>query len=134
MSNNPVFDQSIPVLTEVFSDQPAPPPPRSEPAARAAPARQDSLNAALEIQAINTWTEPEWNLLERRLSERILQQLQGRVDFVLEQRLRDSMEAVLASAMAGLTEEIRAGLQQTIEQIVVRAVAQEVTHLQALKK
>ena len=135
MSNNPVFDQSIPVLTEVFSDKPAPPPPpRSEPAARAATARQDNLNAALEVQAINTWTEPEWNLLERRLSERILQQLQGRVDFVLEQRLRDSMEAVLASAIAGLTDEIRAGLQQTIEQIVVRAVAQEVTHLQALKK
>lgn len=134
MSNNPAFDQSIPVLTEVFSDKPAPPPPRSEPAAPRAPARQDSVNAELELRAVHTWTEPEWNLLERRLSERILQQLQGRVDFVLEQRLRDSMEEVLTKAIAGLTDDIRAGLQQTIEQIVVRAVAQELTHLQALKK
>lgn len=119
MTQNPTFDTSIPVLTEVFQEKAAP---------------QDGTNAHLEARAIDSWTEPEWNLLERRLSERILQQLQGRVDFVLEQRLKDSMEEVLQQAMHGLTQEIRQGLQQTIEKIVVRAVAQELTHLQALKK
>lgn len=129
MSQDSAFDASIPVLTEVFQEQ----------AEQAAPApagvpQQDDTNAHLEARAIDGWTEPEWNLLERRLSERILQQLQGRVDFVLEQRLRDSMEEALQHAIAGLTAEIRTGLQQTIEQIVVRAVAQELTHLQTLKK
>ena len=133
MSQNSAFDHNIPVLTEVFSD-------RQEKDRRAAeqapglPDAQDDVNADLEIRAIDNWTEPQWNLLERRLSERILQQLQGRVDFVLEQRLRDSMEDVLKHAIAGLTEEIQDGLQQTIEQIVRRAVAQELIHLQALKK
>ena len=131
MSQHSAFDQSIPVLTEVFSDTPAEPPP---PRTRAEPPAQDGVNAALEARAVNSWTEPEWNLLERRLSERILQQLQGRVDFALEQRLRESMEEVLKSVIAGLTDEIRQGLQQTIEHIVVRAVAKEITHLQALKK
>jgi hypothetical protein len=60
--------------------------------------------------------------------------LQGRVDFVLEQRLRDSMAEVLQHALSGLTAEIREGLQQTIQQVVVRAVAQELAHLQTLKK
>lgn len=129
MTNNAAFDQSIPVLTEVFSDKAEPP--AAVPPAAAVP---DQVNADLETRAIDNWTEPQWNLLERRLSERILQQLQGRVDFVLEQRLRDSMEEVLKAAMAGLTAEIRAGLQDTIEKIVVRAVAQEVSHLQTLKK
>ena len=124
------FDQSIPVLTEVFSDQPAAP---AEPEQGPALAGQDDLHAHLEQQAIASWSEPEWTLLERRLTERILQQLQGRVDFVLEQRLRDSMEDVLKHAIAGLTNEIRTGLQDTIERIVVRAVAQELTHLQAQK-
>lgn len=134
MSNPPAFDQSIPVLTEVFSDQPAAEPaPQAASDKSAAPA-QDQLNAELEARALNNWTEPEWNLLERRLSERILQQLQGRVDFVLEQRLRDAMEEVLQSAMAELTRDIRLGLQETIGKIVVRAVAQELTHLQTLKK
>ena len=123
MSKHPSFDNSIPVLTEVFQDQQA---------ARPEVVIED--NAHLEARAIDTWTEPEWTLLERRLSERLLHQLQGRVDFVLEQRLRDSMEDVLKHAVAGLTSEIRAGLQDTIERIVVRAVAQELTHLQALKK
>lgn len=132
MSQNPAFDQSIPVLTEVFSDK-ADQPARADAAPAPAPL-QDEVNADLETRAIDNWTEPQWNLLERRLSERILQQLQGRVDFVLEQRLKDSMEEVLKHAIAGLTDEIRAGLQETIQKIVVRAVAQEITHLQALKK
>lgn len=125
MSN---FDASIPVLTEVFEDK------AGAPAQAARSQDHDSTPADLEQRAVDTWSEPEWNLLERRLAERILQQLQGRVDFVLEQRLKDSMEDVLRHAMAGLTQEIQQGLQQTIEKIVVRAVAQEVAHLQALKK
>lgn len=133
MTPNPAFDQSIPVLTEVFQDKGEQPAVPEKPAA-AAQQVQDDVNADLEARAIDNWTEPQWNLLERRLSERILHQLQGRVDFVLEQRLRDSMEEVLHQAMAGLTEEIRRGLQQTIEKIVVRAVAQELAHLQTLKK
>lgn len=125
MSN---FDSSIPVLTEVFEDK------AEAPAQPAGVQDHDRTPADLEQRAVDTWSEPEWNLLERRLAERILQQLQGRVDFVLEQRLKDSMEDVLRHAMAGLTAEIQQGLQQTIEKIVVRAVAQEVAHLQALKK
>jgi hypothetical protein len=134
MSQNSAFDHNIPVLTEVFSDRQAKDRRADEVADTPSAAELDAINADLETRAIDGWTEPQWNLLERRLSERILQQLQGRVDFVLEQRLRDSMEDVLKHAIAGLTEEIQDGLQQTIEQIVRRAVAQELIHLQALKK
>jgi hypothetical protein len=133
MSQNSAFDHNIPVLTEVFSERQQDRRAADSAPAPAAPVQQDSINADLETRAIGGWTEPQWNLLERRLSERILQQLQGRVDFVLEQRLRDSMEHVLKHAIAGLTDEIRDGLQQTIEQIVLRAVQQELTHLQTLK-
>ncbi|WP_426208538.1 hypothetical protein [Massilia sp. TWP1-3-3] len=131
MSQNPAFDHSIPVLTEVFSDKADKP---AAPARLDAAPLADQANADLETRAIDNWTEPQWNLLERRLSERILQQLQGRVDFVLEQRLRDSLEEILKAAIGGLAEEIRAGLHDTIEKIVVRAVGQEVSHLQTLKK
>jgi hypothetical protein len=128
MTQNAAFDASIPVLTEVFSDKAD----KAAPVER--PAAQDSVSIHLERRAVDTWTEPEWNLLERRLSERILQQLQGRVDFVLEQRVRDSMEEALARALDGFTSELRTGLQETIEKIVARAVSQELAHLQALKK
>lgn len=133
MSNNAAFDASIPVLTEVFRDHPVVEEVR--PAALEAPAPPAVATVAeLEARAVSEWTGPEWEQLERRLSERILHQLQGRVDFVLEQRLRDSMQQALEAAMAGLTEEIRRSLQQTIESIVVRAVTQELTHLQTLKQ
>ena len=132
MSNNAAFDASIPVLTEVFQDHPITEEVKEAPEAPVPVS--DDTDAELEARAIGEWTGPEWDLLERRLSERILHQLQGRVDFVLEQRLRDSMQEALQVAMAGLTDEIRRGLRQTIETIVVRAVTQELAHLQTLKK
>ncbi len=135
MSQNPAFDASIPVLTEVFNDKADKPASAPAPASAARPeVAQDPVSIHLERRAVDTWTEPEWNLLERRLSERILHQLQGRVDFVLEQRVRDSMEEALNKALDGFTSELRVGLQGTIEKIVARAVSQELAHLQALKK
>ena len=153
------FDHNIPVLTELFVEKgepvaaepaqarlqvpaqvpahvPAQAPAQTQTLAQpqAQAGAQDGTSAELEARALEHWTEPEWTLLERRLSERILQQLQGRVDFVLEQRLRDSMEEVLRDAMAALTMDIRNGLQRTIDTIVTRAVAQEIAHLQTLKK
>jgi hypothetical protein len=129
MSEDAVFDDaSIPVLTEVVGEAPA--------LEQVAPEQvaPEAAPPELETRAIDSWDAQEWDLLERRLCERILQQLQGRVDFVLEQRLRDSMAEVLQQSLAGLTDQIREGLQQTIEKIVVRAVSQELAHLQTLKK
>jgi len=120
MNHHSAFDPNIPVLTEVFPGHEEAPP--------------KDHHALLEQRAIDTWTEPEWTLMERRVSERVLGQLQNRVELVLEQRLRESMEEVLNAALATMTREIGQGLQETIEKIVVRAVAQEVAHLQALKK
>lgn len=132
MTNNAAFDASIPVLTEVFQDHPVTQ--EVKPAVDTPAPAPDDTHSDLEARAIGEWSEAEWNMLERRISERILQQLQGRVDFVLEQRLRDSMQEALQTAMAGLTDEIRRGLQQSIETIVARAVTQEIAHLQTLKK
>ena len=123
MNASSSFDDSIPVLTEVFQESP------EKPAVPRLPKGDELVQRAIE-----GWNDEDWEAIERRLSERILQQLQGRVDFVLEQRLRDSMADVLAHALAGLTAEIRSGLQDTIEKIVARAVTQEITHLQASKK
>ncbi|MES2125815.1 MAG: hypothetical protein V4463_00965 [Pseudomonadota bacterium] len=123
MSPSSPFDDNIPVLTEVFQESPP----------KAAVPRLPKGDELVQ-RALDGWRDDDWEVLERRLSERILQQLQGRVDFVLEQRLRDSMADVLQHALAGLTAEIRTGLQETIEKIVARAVAQEITHLQASKK
>jgi hypothetical protein len=125
------FDASIPVLTEVLKAEPladeavAAPPPVSA---------ATSAAAQLEATAIDGWTEAEWAVMEHRLSVRIMHQLQSRVDFVLEQRIKDSMAEVLTHALHDLTNEIRIGLHDTIEKIVSRAVAQELTHLQAQKK
>ena len=131
MSQARTFDASIPVLTEVLKAEPLGDellPGESAPATRA------EVAARLEADAIDGWSDAEWAMLEHRLSERIMGKLQSRVDFVLEQRIKDSMAEVLTHALHDLTNEIRIGLHDTIEKIVARAVLQELTHLQAQKK
>ncbi|NIA00325.1 hypothetical protein [Massilia sp. CCM 8734] len=118
MSQARPFDPNIPVLTELFSDKGEA---LAEPAAESVPADQASAPAG---------ADPEWAALERRLSDRIVQQLQGSVDIMLEHRLRESMEQVLRQAVGDITAELRRGLQDSIDAIVARAVAQELGALQ----
>lgn len=119
---NQPFDASIPVLTEIMNDEAPAPAPAAAPApvAEARPALDDAADGIVD-----------WDALERRVSEQVLQQLSNRVDFVLEQRIKDSMAEILDHALHALTAEIREGLHDTIGKIVTRAVQQEITHLQA---
>ena len=141
MSQAQSFDASIPVLTEVLKAEPLggdllPGETANLPGATSTGAASTRAETAaqLEADAVDGWSDAEWAMLEHRLSERIMGKLQSRVDFVLEQRIKDSMAEVLTHALHGLTNEIRIGLHDTIEKIVARAVSQELTHLQAQKK
>lgn len=78
--------------------------------------------------------EARWEKLEREVRERVLYQLMERIDFVLEQRVRDSLADVLQIAVEKLATEIKGGLRETVKEVVTRAVAQEITKLQATKK
>lgn len=115
MNENPAFDPSIPVLTEVVVEQPAAP-----------------VAEQLERRANERWTGEEWSVLERRVTERVLQQLQGRVDFVLEQRVRDAMADAMQRSLERFSADLREGLQEALGEIVSQAVAQEITHLKTL--
>ncbi|MGF6275747.1 3-oxoacyl-ACP reductase-like protein [Massilia sp. UYP11] len=158
MTQDPVFDASIPVLTEVVADPPAAAAPATAaapaataPAAAAATAATAATAAvgatpqthgadaaespeALERRAAERWSGEQWSVMERRLTERVLQQLQGRIDFVLEQRLRDGIAEAVDKAMTGFSAEIRTSLHESLGQVVSRAVSQEIAHLQTLGK
>lgn len=120
MSIDPAFDASIPVLTEVVAD-PAPP---------------DTVEVSdlLERRAVDRWSGEQWSVMERRVTDRILQQLQGRIDFVLEQRLRDGIAQAVDKAMKGFSADIRGSLNETLGEVVARAVSQEIAHLKTLGK
>ncbi|WP_208281254.1 hypothetical protein [Massilia oculi] len=141
MNQDTAFDASIPVLTEVVADSPAP----VAAVASAAPAAAATVAAsasdddaespeALERRAADRWSGEQWSVMERRLTERVLQQLQGRIDFVLEQRLRDGIAEAVDKAMAGFSAEIRTSLHESLGQVVSRAVSQEIAHLKTLGK
>lgn len=78
--------------------------------------------------------EDEWQRMERRVRERILGQLLSRTDAMLEERIRNSVAGVLEQAVDGLAATLRASLHKTLEDVVSRAVAQEISRLQSGKK
>ena len=115
MSQNPSFDSSIPVLTEVVLE---PAPPGSGPAvdagqagAEAAIAVAEELAEAEADAALQALPEPDWDALEARIVERVVAQLQPQI------------AAVVRNALASAADQIHIGLRQAIEQVVAQQVA-----------
>lgn len=100
----------------------------------AAPAKAMAVEApAPAAPAPSAMSEDEWQRMERRVRERILGQLLSRTDAMLEERIRASMAGVLQQAVDGLAATLRASLHKTLEDVVSRAVAQEISRLQSPK-
>lgn len=76
----------------------------------------------------------DWEILANDLRQNITRQVLGRIDFVLDHRVRNSLTDVVDAAIDGLAAEIKRGLHATLEEMVARAVAQELARLNTLKK
>ncbi|OGB22210.1 MAG: hypothetical protein A3I66_17725 [Burkholderiales bacterium RIFCSPLOWO2_02_FULL_57_36] len=124
-------DAGIPVLTEVIDSPPAEGISlmTQADAPAAVPAEEYNVEA-LEAEMLSHWNDEEWNRLERKIRERILTRILGRIDAVLEQQVRDHLADVLQIAVEGLATDIKSGLHQSLEQVVTSAVSQEITRLQ----
>lgn len=136
--NNYAPDAGIPVLTEVIdvaSDDSLPASASdSKPDLPAVASSPESPNEVVEIKTLLSGSDEDWSRLERKIRERILRQLLARVDSALEQRVRDSLADVLQTAVEGLANEIRSGLHEGLEDLVTRAVSQEITRLKTPPK
>jgi hypothetical protein len=94
----------------------------------------DAVSPSPSPLSTATVSQLEWQQLEADITDRISRQVLNRIDFVLEQRVRDSLADVLQIAVEGLAKEIKRGLHHTLEDVIGRAVAQEVARLQTSKK
>lgn len=123
-------DAGIPVLTEII---PAPRIAPAEPKSPIPEARLDPVSPPMPHPG-PAFDQDAWERMERELAEKVLVQILGRVDTVLEQRVRDSLADALQTAVDGLASEIRQGLERSLKETVARAVAQEIAALQDKKK
>ncbi|AMO93894.1 hypothetical protein CFter6_1180 [Collimonas fungivorans] len=133
MSN---LDANIPLLTEVIVPLPTLTDIIETPqaAAVAAPGLDDDGSfdlpkARQEETAARTLSQHDWERLEAEVREKVLQQLQDRIDFVIEQRVRDGLADVLQTAVEGMAAQIREGLHQTLDEVISRAVSLELVKL-----
>jgi hypothetical protein len=85
--------------------------------------------AALEEEQESNISAEDWKELELTVRENVLRQVLSRVDFVLEHRVSDSLAEVLQTAVDKLADEIRVGLKNSIEEVVTRALTQELSKI-----
>lgn len=85
----------------------------------------------IEDQKTATISAEDWTELEQTVRENVLRQVLSRVDFVLEHRVSDSLAEVLQTAVDRLADEIRAGLRHSIEEVVTRALTQELSKIKS---
>lgn len=132
---NEQIDSGIPVLTEVISPdeiiaESSVASATPIPAAIVTPAPSQQFSEPQETpQAASGLSAEEWHLLEQTVKEGVLKQVLSRVDFVLEHRVSDSLAEVLQVAVDKLADDIRAGLRQSLEEVVTRAVTQELSKI-----
>jgi len=119
-------DSGIPLLTEIIASPGAKVgaspllPPKQEQASDIPTATENPVNQQL-TQTVNN------------LVESVLQRALERIDSVLEERIRDKLADVLQIAVRNLSAEIKHGLQQTLEEVIVGVVAQELSQLHITK-
>ena len=110
MSQNPAFDSSIPVLTEVVLEPSSGLVELAPSGGTVAAPRTDGVK---EGQAVTRADEGDWDTLGQRIAERVLAQLQPQVD------------ALVRSALASAADQIHVGLRLAVEQAVAQQVAAE---------
>ena len=81
--------------------------------------------------AFNNAPQTDWAALEKSLNEKILRQLQTRIDQVIEHRIKEGLAEVLTLAVNNLSSQLRAGLTKSLEDVIQRAVSQEISKLQS---
>jgi len=135
---NGKHDANIPLLTEVIVPLPTLTDiietPQAPVASAAVAPLDDEDNFELPVAQRETVAQPtlsrhDWERLEAEVREKVLQQLQDRIDFVIEQRVRDGLADVLQTAVEGMAAQIRNGLHQTLDEVISRAVSLELVKL-----
>lgn len=94
---------------------------------------EEAKQEQVAVQNTDDMSTEAWLQMEHKLKENVLRQVLARVDFVLEHRVRDSLAEVLQSAVDQLADDIRAGLRQSLEEVITRAVTQELSKLKSHK-
>ncbi len=87
-----------------------------------------------EVPSPPAISDGQWDALEHQISQRVLSQLQTRIDFVLEQQVKECLSNVLQLAADGVLAELRRSLNSTLEEMISSAVGQEIAPLKTDQK
>jgi hypothetical protein len=83
------------------------------------------------LPVVRELDDAAWQTLEDHLIARVLDRLQERIALVLEDQVRSNMAPVLEHVIGRIGADLHAGLQHTVEQVVARAVSEELEHLKS---
>ena len=94
---------------------------------RSGPATSPDGAAAVE-------DDEKMDALSLRIQSRVLAGLTGRIDPIVERRLRESLTGLLEQVLAGMTAELQMTVQTIVRDAVAQAVAAEMAELHKTKR
>ena len=122
----PLPDEAVAVVVDeapIAPPSPPPPPPPPPPPEPFSPPPPPPVQE-IEVEAPSVLpASPDIN--EAQLAQKILVDVQKRIDSMLEFRLRESMQPLLAQFIETLMADLRDELSRTMRDVVNRSVAQE---------
>ncbi len=103
----------------------------------AAPAAKDEVGYPLLTEVLSTvpdlvdstQNEREWVALEERLAQRIMDRVQERIGFILEEIIQHNLQLTMQKVTGTLSEAITADLKSTLEVVVTHTVSDELQRL-----
>lgn len=130
-------DDGIPVLTDLV---------RPETVPGATPTAAAHIEITQQLPAVNRASpttstdqaaaeeDERLDALSLRIQSRVLAGLTGRIDPIIEQRLRESLTGLLEQVLAEMTAELKATTQTIVRDAVAQAVAAELAELHKSKR
>lgn len=131
--NDFLRDANIPVLTEIIESPEQESFDDAQPAGGGPSAAMHGLPppaSRAEHAASMPAAGQDWAGLEHEIRARVLRRVMAGIDTILETRIRDTLADVLQVAVGSLADEIRNGLQQSLEREIARAVSDEIARAQ----
>lgn len=142
------LDAGIPLLTEVIATSEIPTVDEVWEVTDVADTDTDDDNYAQSLAAIDnnakmmspasasasTLSPQDWEKLQSEIHRKVLEQLHERINLIIEQRMRESIAAILQSVVAEMAQQIKITLQHNLNDVVFEAISLELSKFQNTTK
>ena len=86
------------------------------------------------LASVSVLSPQDWEKLQCEVHGKVLEQLQERINLIIEQRLRESIAGVLQSVVDAMAQQIKITLQHSLNDVISEVISLELSKFQNTTK